>query len=85
MVTRRSERTEAMRIHYAGALKYVTSDGYTREILPGWAACCSGDKAKAIRERRMHTYMRAVVTCMACLRVLAAADRGAVAVGAQSE
>lgn len=67
-----------MKTHYAGALKYVTSDGWTREVLPGWAACCSGEKARTIRRNGNHSYIRAIVNCKACIRVLEANDRGAV-------
>lgn len=58
-----------MRIHYAGALvvrrgKIVTS------ISPGYAACCSGDRAIAVRKRGNHTYVRMGVTCQRCLDMI---------------
>ena len=64
------------RIHYAGALEWTKANGALVKILPGWAACCSGDRARAVRESGNHTYDRKRVTCKACLRCLTMAARG---------
>lgn len=45
-----------------------------RNMLAGWAVCCSGDKAFAVRAYGNHTYDRSEVTCKACLKVLAKHD-----------
>lgn len=54
-----------MKIHYAGEIKWLGGS-----VLPGWAACCSGDQTMAIRERGNHSYTREEVTCRACLKML---------------
>jgi hypothetical protein len=54
------------KIHYAGAVRTPTM-----KILPGWAACCSGDKAERIRLSGANTWEPALVTCMACKRAMA--------------
>lgn len=53
-------------IHYAGAVRTARM-----RVLPGWAACCSGDKADRIRAEGQHTYDPTKVTCTACKRVMA--------------
>jgi hypothetical protein len=63
------------RIHFAGYLKYITSDGWSREIFAGWAACCSGPIARRIRADGNHSHNSSEVTCKSCLRVLAAAAK----------
>lgn len=55
------------KIHYAGELRIRSSRSFTR-ILAGWAACCSGDRAIAIRRDKLNTYDKTKVTCKACLR-----------------
>lgn len=52
-------------IHYAGAVRTMRM-----RVLPGWAACCSGEKADRIRAESRHTYDPAKVTCAACKRVM---------------
>jgi hypothetical protein len=54
------------KIHYAGRVKTPRT-----LILPGWAACCSGEKAHKIRVDGAHTYVVEEVTCAACLRKMA--------------
>ena len=66
---------KATTIHYAGALRIEGARTVTR-IGPGFAACCSGSRATAIRARGANTYDRAAVTCRACLRRMAAAEVG---------
>jgi hypothetical protein len=56
------------RIHYAGALRYSIGSGKLVIISGGWAACCSGQRARRIRERGQHTYDQARVTCALCLK-----------------
>lgn len=54
------------KIHYAGAVRTPTM-----KVLPGWAACCSGDKAERIRSTGANTRDPALVTCAACKRMMA--------------
>ncbi len=61
------QRAEA--IHYGGDLRVVRGKRVTL-ILAGWAACCSGDKARRIRERNQHTINREAVTCKRCLALM---------------
>jgi hypothetical protein len=63
------------RIHFAGALEYNDRRGYRCTVFPGWAACCSDLRAKAIRERGNHTYDKSKVTCAHCRVLIAKADR----------
>lgn len=58
-----------MKMHYRGEIK-TERGGW----LAGWAPCCTGDKAFAIRKQGNHTYDRAAVTCKACLKQLARHD-----------
>lgn len=58
------------KVHYAGELRYAHGELVT-QILPGYAACCSGDRAIAIRAKFQNTYLRERVTCKSCLRRLA--------------
>lgn len=54
-------------IHYAGACAWRVSKRTVRFISPGFAACCSWQRARKIAERGEHTYDRAAVTCATCL------------------
>ena len=54
------------KIHYAGRVRTPKT-----LILPGWAACCSGEKAHKIRADGAHTYVIEEVNCAACLRMMA--------------
>jgi hypothetical protein len=56
---------QKQKIHYAGAVQTPTMN-----ILPGWAACCSGHAAYAIRRAGAHTRAVSAVTCKKCLRVM---------------
>lgn len=56
-------------IHYAGRIDHA--GGY---VLPGWAACCSGDKAIKIRAERRNTYDKDLVSCKQCLHMMAKHD-----------
>ena len=58
-------------IHYAGRLEWTTKRGSHNTVLAGWAACCSGRRAEAIRRERNHTYDPKLVTCKDCLQRLA--------------
>ena len=62
----RKNNMKKPKIHYAGAVRTPTV-----KILPGWAACCSGDKADRIRSAGANTYDPEMVTCAACRRVMA--------------
>lgn len=57
-------------IHYAGALSYQKSNGYTVKVTGGWAACCYGEKAKQIKKRGLNTYKLPEVTCKTCLMIM---------------
>ena len=70
-------------IHYAGPIRAQLKSSF-RIVLPGWAACCSGERAERIRERRQHTRIAADVTCAACLRLMAAHEATAKAEAAQA-
>ena len=54
------------KIHYAGPIRTKKC-----RVLPGWAACCSGQRAEQIRQDGQHTYERKNVTCGHCLRMIA--------------
>lgn len=56
-----SKRKAVKVIHYAGALRTARL-----RLLPGFAACCYGEKAVKIREQGNHTYDTSSVTCRAC-------------------
>lgn len=58
-----------MKIHYAGEIR-----DHNGSMLPGWAACCSGDRAVEIRAKGNHSYDRSEVTCKACLKRLISHD-----------
>jgi len=58
-----------MKMHYRGEIK--TERG---SWLAGWAPCCTGDRAIAIRAQGAHTYDRNLVTCRACLKQLTRHD-----------
>ena len=55
--------TKPKTLHYSGEVR--TS---RMHILPGWAACCYGDKAEAIRREGANTKFVNKVTCKACLK-----------------
>lgn len=58
------------KIHYAGEIwDHISLMG------AGWAACCSGDRAVAIRESGHNTYDRSKVTCNKCLYRIASHDK----------
>lgn len=59
-----------MKIHYAGALSFRRSDGALVEIASGYAACCSGPKARKIRGQGNHTWDRKAVTCVPCQKLM---------------
>ncbi len=56
-------------LHYSGEIKHANG-----HVLPGWAACCSGDRADKIRADGSHTRHRGQVTCKACLKMIAKHD-----------
>ncbi len=58
-----------MKTHYAGAIQ-----DHNGSMLAGWAACCSGDRAISIREKRRNTYRRELVTCAKCLQRIKSHD-----------
>ena len=61
------------KMHYAGAVRTPRMN-----ILGGWAACCSGEKAERIKAEGLNTYDIGGVTCAACKRTMAKDARLAV-------
>jgi hypothetical protein len=57
---------KTLKIHYAGGVRTPRM-----KILPGWAACCSGEKAERIRAAGNNTYDPTEVTCTSCKRIMA--------------
>lgn len=71
------QRAMSKAIHYAGGLQWTK--GRTKTIvLPEWAACCSGQRARNIAEEGNQTYDVADVACKACLLRLVWAMNGSV-------
>jgi hypothetical protein len=62
-------------IHYAGELNWTDKRGASSHVYAGWAACCSGDRARDVRREGNHTYEPTEVTCKPCLLRLAWAGR----------
>lgn len=54
-----------MKMHYMGEIIHENGN-----VLPGWAACCSGDQAVNIRAPCMGTYVETDVTCEKCKRMI---------------
>lgn len=54
-------------IHYAGALAWRDVRHTVHAVSAGYAACCSGERARAIRERGESTLAVQDVTCAKCL------------------
>lgn len=61
-------------VHYSGALTVPRRGSAVLMIAAGWAACCSGPRARRIREEGRGTRDREAVTCRRCLALMAAAD-----------
>lgn len=57
-------------LHYSGGVVYRSRGGIV-EMLPGWAACVSGQRAYAIADSGMQTRDRAAVTCKRCRDLIA--------------
>lgn len=62
------------KIHYKGELYVPMASGSTLHVMGGWAACCSGDRARKIRERGQNTYDESEVTCKRCLALIQKAE-----------
>jgi hypothetical protein len=60
-------------VHFAGALEWTNARGAVVIILAGWAACCSGERAKRIRANGEATSEACRVTCARCLKNMAKA------------
>jgi hypothetical protein len=60
-------------IHYAGALEWRYRRHGVAIVYAGWAACCAGRRADAIKAAGLNTYEPAEVTCAACKYRLALA------------
>lgn len=59
-------------IHYSGEIIHAMG-----HVLPGWAACCSGEKALKIARDHNTTGIREHVTCKSCLKMIAKHDKWA--------
>jgi hypothetical protein len=53
-------------IHYAGGVLYRSGAEGCTEMLPGWPACCSGDRARRIAAAGEQSTDIARVTCARC-------------------
>jgi hypothetical protein len=60
--------------HWAGGVRYRVGREGVVYMLPGWPACCSGDRAESIRAQHAQTFDRAAVTCARCRELLAKSD-----------
>jgi len=56
-------------IHYSGAICYAAVRS-TTHIIGGWAACCSGDRARKIKREGNATRDAKKVTCKTCKKLL---------------
>lgn len=57
-------------IHYSGGVLYRVGQRGSAEHLPGWPACCSGDRARKIAADGEQSDTPAKVTCKRCLDLL---------------
>lgn len=57
-------------MHFSGGVEWIDERGASTTMRPGWAACCTGDRARVIRTLKRQTKDYAAVTCKRCLRVL---------------
>jgi hypothetical protein len=58
------------KVHYAGSIQYKAKKGPIVTIAPGFAACCTGDRAQKIALEGMHTYRTTNVTCAHCQKLI---------------
>ena len=58
-------------MHYSGGVEWFDARGGSTRMLPGYAACCTGDRAYVIRRLKRQTTDEREVTCKGCLRALA--------------
>lgn len=63
-------------IHWGGGLSYPIRRGIVT-MARGYPCCCSGDRARKVRQDGTQTWDRAEVTCKTCLKLLAKADDAA--------
>lgn len=62
-------------IHYSGRLTILNfRTKMVSHIGAGWAACCCGDRARAICARGQSSIIRSEVTCKSCLKQIERAD-----------
>lgn len=57
-------------IHYSGGVLYRSGPRGSTELLPGWPACCSGDRARKIAAAREQSDDQRKVTCARCLELI---------------
>ena len=55
------------KVHYSGGLRVQLRSGAVVKVERGWAACCSGSRCLAVRERGDQTELADKVTCKRCL------------------
>lgn len=65
--------SKATVLHFAGPVRWTNKNGFTRSIMPGYAACCSGDRAKRIAAECRNTRIASSVTCKLCRKNMALA------------
>lgn len=58
--------TKERPIHYSGGVLYATGAQGCTEMLPGWPACCYGDRAEKIAAAGEQSTDIARVTCAKC-------------------
>lgn len=61
----------AVVLHYSGGAEWFDARGGAMRMLPGYAVCCTGARAYAIRRSKRQTPNEREVTCKGCLRALA--------------
>lgn len=60
-------------MHYSGGIRAEVGRFFCVR-LAGWPVCCSGERCEKIAEYGNMTSMRRIVTCKACLKLIAAQD-----------
>jgi hypothetical protein len=58
-------------MHYSGGAEWFDARGGATRMVPGYAVCCTVDRAYTIRRLKRQTRREHEVTCKGCLRVLA--------------
>ena len=56
--------------HFIGGASYLVRKHQQCNMGRGWAVCCSGERAYAIKRNGTGTYDEAKVTCPRCLNIM---------------